>query len=261
MGTYTTNYNLYMPTIGETGWGTLINGNYQTIDTTMKGLSNRITAVENEVNGNLSCTSVTTSGKITGNGGIVSSTGTFSKVVTAMNVSRFGYQPVVMVLDGLNESIRVNQANAAYTETYNSNMTATFYINPKSITGNTSPLPYICIPSFKHQNSEVECSIVDIKIIGGLWSSPYIAQNGGDNGEVVTLVNETLGWSITVPSYSATTPLYITMEEAITLLNTPSTITAKNHGGGGFVVGIYFKNMQSTINMNQHVYSVPYGIL
>ena len=68
MGTYTTNYQLYMPTVGERGWGTLINGNYDAIDTTMKGLSNRIAAVESEVNGALSCTSVTTSGTITSNG-------------------------------------------------------------------------------------------------------------------------------------------------------------------------------------------------
>lgn len=46
MGTYTANYNLYMPTIGEQGWGELINGNYQTIDTTMKSLSNRLTTCE-----------------------------------------------------------------------------------------------------------------------------------------------------------------------------------------------------------------------
>ena len=88
MGTYTTNYSLFLPTVGETGWGTLVNGNFTTIDTTMKSMSNRITAVENGVNGNLSCTSVTTSGKITGNGGIVGgtisgTTGTFSGVVTA----------------------------------------------------------------------------------------------------------------------------------------------------------------------------------
>lgn len=89
MGTYTTNYNLFLPTIGEQGWGTLVNGNFTTIDTTMKGLDTRITAVENEVNGNLSCTSVTTSGtitssgKITGNGGIAGTTGTFSGAVTA----------------------------------------------------------------------------------------------------------------------------------------------------------------------------------
>lgn len=92
MGTYTTNYQLYMPSVGETGWGTLVNTNFSTIDTTMKGLSNRITAVENEVNGALSCTSVTTSGKVTANGGIstkalTGTTGTFSGAVTAPNIS------------------------------------------------------------------------------------------------------------------------------------------------------------------------------
>ena len=69
MGTYTTNYQLYIPTVGETGWGTLVNGNFITIDTTMKGLDTRLTAVESEVNGALRCTSVT------------ATTGTFSGAV------------------------------------------------------------------------------------------------------------------------------------------------------------------------------------
>ena len=47
MGTYTTNYNLFMPTVGETGWGDLVNGNFATIDTTMKGLDTRIETLEN----------------------------------------------------------------------------------------------------------------------------------------------------------------------------------------------------------------------
>ena len=75
MGTYTANYQLYMPSIGEQGWGDLMNGNLTTIDTTMKSLSNRITAVENEVNGALSCTSVTTSGTITSTGVITANGG------------------------------------------------------------------------------------------------------------------------------------------------------------------------------------------
>ena len=37
MGTYTTNYNLFMPTVGEQGWGELVNGNFTIIDATMKG--------------------------------------------------------------------------------------------------------------------------------------------------------------------------------------------------------------------------------
>lgn len=46
MGTYTTNYNLFMPSVGEQGWGTLVNGNFSMIDTTMKSLSNRLTTCE-----------------------------------------------------------------------------------------------------------------------------------------------------------------------------------------------------------------------
>ena len=83
MGTYTTNYQLYIPTVGEQGWGTLVNGNFTTIDTTMKGLDTRLTAVENEVNGNLSCTSVTTSGKVTANGGIGTTSLTTSSTITS----------------------------------------------------------------------------------------------------------------------------------------------------------------------------------
>ena len=107
MGTYTTNYNLFMPTVGETGWGTLVNGNFSTIDTTMKSLSNRITtcesygarvtAIENEVNGNLSCTSVTTSGKVTANGGITSTTGTFSGAVTGASFNNVPIKQVITV--------------------------------------------------------------------------------------------------------------------------------------------------------------------
>ena len=75
MGTYTTTYNLFLPTIGEQGWGELVNGNFTTIDTTMAGLNTRLTAVENEVNGALSCTSVTTSGTITSTGKITANGG------------------------------------------------------------------------------------------------------------------------------------------------------------------------------------------
>ena len=48
MGTYTTNYQLYMPSIGEQGWGELVNGNFSIIDTTMKNFSNRMGTVETE---------------------------------------------------------------------------------------------------------------------------------------------------------------------------------------------------------------------
>ena len=46
MGTYTTNYNLFLPSIGEQGWGELVNNNFSTIDTAMKGLDTRLTTCE-----------------------------------------------------------------------------------------------------------------------------------------------------------------------------------------------------------------------
>ena len=38
MGTYTTNLNLYKPTVGENGWGTLVNGNFDKIDAYIPGV-------------------------------------------------------------------------------------------------------------------------------------------------------------------------------------------------------------------------------
>ena len=49
MGTYTANYQMYMPTVGENGWGTLINGNFETIDTTMNNFNTRIVSLESIV--------------------------------------------------------------------------------------------------------------------------------------------------------------------------------------------------------------------
>ena len=48
MGTYTTNYNLFMPSVGEQGWGELVNGNFTTIDVIMAGLNTRVGTLETE---------------------------------------------------------------------------------------------------------------------------------------------------------------------------------------------------------------------
>lgn len=90
MGTYTTNYNLFMPSIGEQGWGDLVNGNFVTIDTIMSGLNTRLTAVETEVNGNLSCTSVATSSTITSTGKITANGGIGTKALTTTSISNSG---------------------------------------------------------------------------------------------------------------------------------------------------------------------------
>lgn len=103
MGTYTTNKNLFMPTVGEQGWGDLVNGNFETIDTFLKpisllGSTYTFTGnhVGNQSGGSISATNISNSGtltqtgtstftgKITANGGI----GT--KALTATSISNSG---------------------------------------------------------------------------------------------------------------------------------------------------------------------------
>ena len=43
MGTYTPNYNLYMPSIGEQGWGELVSNNFEILDTNLTNLQTQIT--------------------------------------------------------------------------------------------------------------------------------------------------------------------------------------------------------------------------
>ena len=102
MGTYTANKNLYMPTVGEQGWGTLMNTNLSTIDTflkpiTVSGSTYTFTGshVGNQSGGSISATSITNSGtltntgtstftgKITANGGIGTTSLTTSSTITS----------------------------------------------------------------------------------------------------------------------------------------------------------------------------------
>lgn len=86
MGTYTTNYNLFLPTIGEQGWGDLVNGNFTTIDNTMAGLNTRLTAVES---GNFENGIVTPSVVVDyiGFNGIATTASTVVVYATSTNVS------------------------------------------------------------------------------------------------------------------------------------------------------------------------------
>ena len=47
MGTYTPNYNLYMPEVGETGWGNLVSNNFEIIDNAIGSGTRTITLTEN----------------------------------------------------------------------------------------------------------------------------------------------------------------------------------------------------------------------
>ena len=98
MGTYTTNKNLFMPSVGEQGWGTLVNGNFSTIDTFLKPITvsgSTYTFTGNQSGGSVSATSISNSGtltqtgtstftgKITGNGGIGTTSLTTSSTITS----------------------------------------------------------------------------------------------------------------------------------------------------------------------------------
>ena len=50
MGTYTPNYNLYMPSIGEQGWGDLVSNNFEILDTNLNDLQTQITTNLNNIN-------------------------------------------------------------------------------------------------------------------------------------------------------------------------------------------------------------------
>ena len=49
MGTYTPNYNLYMPSIGEQGWGELVSNNFEILDTNLNDLQNHINTIDTQI--------------------------------------------------------------------------------------------------------------------------------------------------------------------------------------------------------------------
>ena len=49
MGTYTPNYNLYMPSIGEQGWGELVSNNFETLDTNLNDLQTQIDVIDTQI--------------------------------------------------------------------------------------------------------------------------------------------------------------------------------------------------------------------
>ena len=49
MGSYTPNYNLYMPSIGEQGWGDLVTNNFETLDTNLNNLQDHINTIDTNI--------------------------------------------------------------------------------------------------------------------------------------------------------------------------------------------------------------------
>ena len=97
MGTYTANKNLYMPTVGDQGWGDLMNTNLSTIDTflkpiTVSGSTYTFTGnlVGNQSGGSVSATSISNSGTSTFTGKITANGGIGTKALTATSISNSG---------------------------------------------------------------------------------------------------------------------------------------------------------------------------
>ena len=124
MGTYTTNKDLFMPSIGEQGWGELVNGNFETIDTFLKpiGLSGSTYTftgnhVGNQSGGSISATSISNSGTLTQTG-----TSTFTGKITANG----GIETTSMAASSISNSGTLTQTG---TSTFTGKITANGGVN------------------------------------------------------------------------------------------------------------------------------------
>ena len=255
MGTYTTNYQLYMPTVGETGWGTLVNTNFSTIDNTMKSLSNRITAVENEVNGALSCTSVTTSGKVTGNGGITGSNGTFSGVVTAKNINMYGVIPFDMVLSATNrETIYAQIPRPDIISSYvNTGLNYQFVLfDTYGVPQSGVTIKHLCMFKKPSDGAEVFC-LRDIRVKSGSWEYKILTNNTNITAKVTTEHG-------TVISNISQTKKSITFAQFKELATSICTIEITNTGTNEYQNGNVFIQAVNTSSNTQYCYDTWVGL-
>ena len=265
MGTYTTNYQLYMPTIGENGWGDLVNGNFSTIDTTMKGLSNRITAVENEVNGALSCTSVTTSGKVTANGGLstkalTGTTGTFSEVVTAKNINMYGLIPFDIVLSATDREdiyAQISRPNLITSvvqagQDYQFTLLDTVPIYPNGIT--TDEITINHFRMFKKPSDGSEMFYLrDIRVKSGSWGYNIYTNHADITAKVTTEHG-------TVFSNISQTKKSITFAQFKELATSICTIEATYSGTNSYQNGNIFIQAVNTSSNRQYCYDTWVGL-
>ena len=264
MGTYTTNKNLFMPTVGETGWGTLVNGNFETIDTLLKpitvsGSTYTFTGnhVGNQSGGTITATKITNSGtltqtgtstftgKLTANGGI----GT--KALSATSISNSGNMTNTGTLTSTgkiyaNGGIEIKGVVSGDV-TFNGNITAanfngipmgyTVYITKSS--GSTIGIPFV------HSSSQ-RPYVINIGLYGEKtfdWTG-FLNNTSADGTkairEVINLTSDTLtflmnvlgGLTVTCGPYTydnsgstSASSYELTIDEVNYLLTHESTIT------------------------------------
>ena len=166
MGTYTTNYNLFMPTVGESGWGELVNGNFATIDTTMKGLNTRIGTLETE----------TDIMKDELNG------------IKTGEVSLPNLDVVTLTADNINGKLLVNVTTAINSTHYVPIATVPFTncSSPGNSWGDYTTTPFYCSGLFNITNTSTE-----VTVTFGYGTGTNTSGNGG-YAEIVTSSGESL---------------------------------------------------------------------
>ena len=252
MGTYTTNKNLFMPTVGETGWGTLVNNNFSTIDTflkpiTVSGSTYTFTGnhVGNQSGGSVSATSITNSGTLTNtgkiNGATITSTkfngatidasgnitgakGTFSGDVSGghaifKSIKGCHRYYKYLLIDNNTELLDVNKLTLGYSNIVSN---GTFQINLLGIVSRTpnGTTTYNYTPYLLNTDYGGHLYCEDIIVKSGSWS--YTLET---NNEVVTAtVTDCIGETYTA-NYTGTR---LTLAQVKTLLTGKNTITVVN---------------------------------
>ena len=182
MGTYTTNKNLFMPTVGEQGWGALVNGNFETIDNFLKPITvsgSTYTFTGNQTGGSVSATNITNSGtltntgKITANGGIgtttltASSTSTFTGKLTANG----GIGTKALTTTSISNSGTLTQTG---TSTFTGKITANGGIGTKALTATTGTFSgAVTADTITANNLSFSgdlCTIASGDVISGLYT-------------------------------------------------------------------------------------------
>ena len=298
MGTYTTNKNLFMPTVGETGWGELVNGNFETIDKflkpiTVSGSTYTFTGnhVGNQSGGSISATSITNSGtltqtgtstftgkitanggigtkaltttsisnsgtltntgtstftgKITANGGVAGTTGTFSGVVTAKNVNKYGAYPYTMYLFSSTDPTKtyVYPYSGPHIGLSGIDAGATVrreIVYSTTVTDGTS----LTVKELYGLGQDYRGFITEIKKVGGSWSNPVIKTT---NANVTATVS---GISGTITNSGMT----ITYAQAVKLMSEVNTFTLKNNkpASAGYVSAGIHMEITNTSSSRQY---------
>ena len=159
MGTYTTNYQLFMPTIGEQGWGDLVNGNFTTIDATLKGFDDILSKMTWDGD------NVTFPGSVTANGGFNLEIATESNVI-----SGFKLTSKILLLSG-----------SSGNKTFEATKTYIYKANPLC---NTVQFNYVMTHNYANRSGG-SCSIT----INGtpFYSTGNITTDVNANTDMVTL--------------------------------------------------------------------------